>query len=1175
MAQAIVLASELREMAARIGDLLGNARLGDAAEIAVAANAPDERLALATLLKLAEDTPAEMCAALADNSIAGDLARCIGGSEIIARGLGGMSAGWLEFFRAALLVSAESLNSAIVFNGGPAADREEALRRLGEFKQRMFLQIAIADLAGRFDVTDTMRAMSRLADECIGAALGCARMITARKLSAGAGFCVLGMGKLGARELNLSSDIDLVYVFDGPHADTEAVARIAETLTELLSARCFRVDMRLRPGGRSAPLVTPFEGALSFYQSFGETWERAALLRARPVAGAIEVGTRLLGELGQFVYRRYLDFETLRQLRAMKHQIERELRAPDLIWRNIKLGYGGIRELEFITQALVLVYGGRDPRLRSAETIATLERLGALGYLHTARARELADAYLFLRDVEHKLQIVAELQTHTLPAEEAGRRALTARMGRGKDDAALHRFEAELRGHRELAASQFRELLGEAQDRSDRSASDAAERAWLAALEPERSVPILQELGFPHAEESAGHLMELARGPEHSVAAAAPRRRELLERLGPLLLDEIRELADPNLGLMNLASFISAIGARSSFLELLEQHPATRRVVLNLFASSAYLSTIFIRHPDMLDTLVRSDLARPRRAAAELDDELRTLLMASPDLESRLDAIRAFRHQEFLRIAIADLAGDLDADDVQAELGILAETVLRRALELARTEVAQRLTLAPGLELVALAMGRLGAREMTYNSDLDLIFVYRDGAERSEGSGFAASRIVQKLIAVLESRTREGYAYKLDLRLRPSGNAGPLVTSIESFREYHRSTSAVWERQALVRARVIAGEAALDAEVEAARREFVFGRGLRREEIEEILAMRFRIERELGADGHERINIKQGRGGLVDVEFLTQMMALRYGREHPLLTERATTALIRGIGESGLVDSQLAAQLESDYRFLSRLENRLRIETDQAAWAFSIAPQSLDPLARRMGFREADGAAHLLAEVKPAARVSEPRSTNASGPRSRGRNRSERAPSESPTPGAQNMGSITLITGGARSGKSAHALELAKSAAGHRRFFIATAEALDAEMAERIERHRVSRSSDFRTIEEPIALAEAISQLAGRADVAVVDCVTLWISNLLMLNRRDDEILSAAGFLARSVAAAPFTTIVVTGEVGAGIVPENAAARRFRDLLGWANQALARSADRVLLMVAGYPLGIK
>ncbi|HZO80836.1 MAG TPA: bifunctional [glutamate--ammonia ligase]-adenylyl-L-tyrosine phosphorylase/[glutamate--ammonia-ligase] adenylyltransferase [Candidatus Binataceae bacterium] len=964
MSEQVSLPPELGGLAAQLARLLGEAGLAAAAGAAVAAHAPDERLALAAMLKLGEESPAALREALADSALAADLARCVGGSEVVAQGLGTMGPGWLEFFRAARAASAHSLAAATHFSASPSADRREAARRLGEFKRRLFLQIAIADLTRRLDVAATMEAMSRLAAECAGAALECARLILGKRAPLAGRFCVLAMGKLGARELNLSSDIDLIYVFDGPEGETEAATRLGEVLTELLSGECFRVDLRLRPGGRNSPLVTSFLGALGFYQNFGQTWERAALLRARPLAGALEVGERLLGELGHCVYRRFLDFDTLRQLRAMKYQIERELRAPDLVSRNIKLGYGGIRELEFVVQALILVWGGRDPRLRTVRTLDALERLGALGYLDAARARELAAAYLFLRDVEHKLQVVAERQTHVLPVDEAARRALAARMGFGKDAGALARLEAELARHRELVAAQFREMLGGAEDRAGHAASEEAERAWRAALDPRAAAPALAAMGFARPEESAGHLMLLARGPEHALAIASPRRRELLERLGPLLLDEIRGLADPDLALMNLAAFIAAIGARTSFLDLLEQHPATRRVVLSLFASSAYLSTVFIRHPDMLDTLVRSDLARPRRAREELEEELRGLVVASPDLESRLDAIRAFRHQEFLRIAIADLAGDLDADAVQAELGVLAEVVARRALALARAEVGAHVAIPSTLELVAVAMGRLGAGEMSYNSDLDLIFVYHDRGEVAEGSRVAASKIVQRMIAVLEARTREGYAYKIDLRLRPSGNAGPLVASLDGFREYHRTSSAVWERQALVRARVIAGEPELAAEVEAARREFVFGRGLNAAEVGEIATMRARIERELGADGRDRINIKQGRGGLVDVEFLTQMMALRYGHRYPELASRATVELIRGIGACGLLDRAAAAQLETDYRFLSLLENRLRIETDQPAWAFAIDTESLRHLAHRMGYEGEGGAARLLAEVE-------------------------------------------------------------------------------------------------------------------------------------------------------------------------------------------------------------------
>jgi [glutamine synthetase] adenylyltransferase / [glutamine synthetase]-adenylyl-L-tyrosine phosphorylase len=964
MSDEAALGPELNVLAERLGSRLGNPRAAAFASRLVLERAPDEQLALAFLLKLAEQSPMPLARALADRSCASDLVFCLGASEVVATGICAMESRWLDFFKMARGQDPGSLRAAMRCEVGAADDRKEAARRLKEFKARTFLQIAIGDLLGRFGVTETMELMSRLADQCIRGALAAARRLHDPRASFAGEFCVVAMGKLGAYELNLSSDIDLMYLYESrDHGrDQEEAARFGEVLTELLSPGCFRVDLRLRPGGINAPLVVSFGGALGFYQGFGETWERAALLRARPVAGAVELGRSLIAELGRFIYRRYLDFDTLNQLRAMKRRVEEELRSPEKVARNIKLGYGGIRELEFVVQALTLIYGGRDPRLRVEKTLTALERLESFGYLSPERARQLAAAYLFLRDVEHKLQVVAGLQTHSLPAGEGGMRALAARMGFGKGRDAAARLEAVLRQHRGLIATQFRETLAGGEEMAERLVSEPAEAAWRSAFEPEAAAPMLKELGFARPAESAGHLLLLARGPEHALAS--PKRRELLDRLGPGLLDEIHGLPDPDLALRNLAAFIAAVGARTSFLALLEEHPATRSVLLRLFASSEYLSSLFVRHPDMLDTLVRSDLARLRRSAVELNQEVAGLIAASPDFESRLDAIRSFRHQEFLRIAIADLAGDLELDDVQDELTLLAETVVRAALNLARAEVAAHTEVPEGLALCAVAMGRLGAGEMAYNSDLDLIFVY-DGSADTAGAGHvAASRIAQKLIAILEARTREGYAYKLDLRLRPSGRAGPLVTSLEGFREYHRESSAVWERQALVRARVIAGDAALGEQVEQARLEFVFGKGLGAAEVDEIGAMRTRMERELGAENRHRLNVKQGPGGLVDVEFLTQMMALRYGGRYPELRGRRTVALIRALAVCRLMPQVQSEELEFDYRFLSRLENRLRIETDQPAWAVPTSPTDLAPLARRMGYRSEGGAQRLLEELE-------------------------------------------------------------------------------------------------------------------------------------------------------------------------------------------------------------------
>jgi [glutamine synthetase] adenylyltransferase / [glutamine synthetase]-adenylyl-L-tyrosine phosphorylase len=926
--------------------------------------APDEQLALAFLAELLDQSPGETTEMLRSAECAYDLVFCLGASQIIGTGLVTLGMNWSTAFKAARTITADELFPAIRFDGSMSDTEARMKQSLAEFKNRAFMTITIGDLLGRLRVSDTVTAMSRLADECIRAALAIATASLGEIAQKAGAFCVIAMGKLGAEELNLSSDIDLIYIFGGPddaqHQD--AARRLGEAVTEILAGHCFRVDMRLRPGGRNSPLVISLEAALHFYETLGETWERAALLRARPVAGALELGNQLIIELRRFIYRSYLDFDTLRQLRAMKRRIEAESRSPDSLQRDVKLGYGGIRELEFIVQALTLVYGGRDPRLRTARTLSALDRLGAYGYMRPQRASELAAAYLFLRNVEHKLQVASGLQTHRLPTGRAELQILATRLGFGKEPDAAVSFTNALAAHRNLVANLFREMLTGGEEEPAPSASNAAEDAWRDALEPQASAFALQRLGFAHPEQSANHLGSLVRGPGH--LPIRPRRQELLEALGPRLLDEIAELADPDLALMNLGSFIAAVGARTSFLALLEQHPATRRVLLRLFASSSYLSTVFIRHPDMLDTLVRSDLARLRRPSAELQHELAELLLASTDFESRLDALRAYGHQEFLRIAIADLAGNLTLDDVQIELTNLAEAQLRQALSLAVAEVSNRCSVPPQLKLCIIGMGRLGAAEMSYNSDLDLIFVYDLPHEIAAGGHEIASRIMQKLIAVLEARTREGYVYRLDLRLRPSGNSGPLVTSLEGFRAYHRQSPAIWERQALVRARVVAGDDALGEVVEQAREEFVFGRPLSASGVAEIAAMRARMENEIGAENHQRLNLKQGRGGLVDVEFITQMMALRHGHKFQQLRSRQTTELLRALGRTRLISAHEAASLEADYRFLLQLENRLRIETDQPAWALPTDDEHLTPVARRMGFEGGSCAARLLYEVE-------------------------------------------------------------------------------------------------------------------------------------------------------------------------------------------------------------------
>ncbi len=956
--------TDLESLRLKLGAMLGDEDLADSLLALVEAVSSDEGLALAFALKLAEQGASAVTQALSDKALASDLVFCLGASEPVAAGIAACGAKWLDWFRTARAASAESLDAAIRSFDDGAREPGDEIQALAEFKRARFLKIAVADLLGRTNVVETMRLMSALADEAIARALGLARKRLGARAHGAGDFCVIALGKLGACELNLSSDIDLMYLYDRPDAlaGLEAATRVAETTTELLAHNCFRVDLRLRPGGASAPLVSSLAAALNFYENFGETWERAALLRARPVAGSKPLGRRFLEELNAFIYRRYLDFETLRQLRAMKERIEHEMRSPAMRERNIKLGRGGIREVEFIVQALMLIYGGRDSRLRTENTLLALERLESLGYLPPGHGMRLGESYRFLRDVEHKLQVAAGLQTHTLPEGADRLEELAARLRLGKGSQARMRMEELLRSHRDLVASEFQATLAASAELGPRTESAPAFEAWRAALDPERSIPALGMLGFAAPVESAAHLAALVQEPVSS--SPSPRRRELLDALGPLLLDEISRLPDPDLALMNLTAFISAVGARTSFLALLAERPPTRRVLLRLFASSSYLSGLFIRHPELLDTLVRSDLARLRRPVAELRAELSSLIGAAGSFEARLDSLRSFRHQEFLRVAIADLAGQLDPDEVEVELTALAEAVLGEALAMAQAEVSERFTLPERLGLCVLAMGRLGAGEMSYNSDLDLIFIYDGYEEHGAELREIAARIAQKLIAILESRTREGYAYKLDLRLRPSGNQGMLVTSLGGFRDYHRDKSAVWERQSLLRARAVAGEPALAAAVEAERIDIVFGHGLDRAGVDEIAAMRQRIERELGNETATHLNLKQGRGGLLDVEFLTQAMAMRYGGAYPALRQRRTSDLLRVLGETGLIGPEQWRVLSAGYRFVSHLENRLRIESEQPIWALSTDRDRLLPVARRMGYEGEDAGERLLADLR-------------------------------------------------------------------------------------------------------------------------------------------------------------------------------------------------------------------
>ena len=841
--------------------------------------------------------------------------------------------------------------------------------------RRALLRIGGRDLAGRATVDETVREVSRLADAVVTVALAAtrARLQAQWNVAVSVPVVAFGMGKLGGEELNYSSDIDLVFVYerdeplDGDRSVREFYARVVEEVTRTLAeatpdGRCFRVDLRLRPGGGEGPLAVSLAGLLEYYESWGQTWERAVWLKARPIAGDEALGATVVRELEPFVYRRYLDFGTLGDLEHMRRRVDSSLRDPERRQRDVKLGHGGIREVEFVVQALQLVHGGKDRRVRRRGTLAALARLVATDYVDAATGAALADAYRHLRNVEHKIQIVQQRQSQTIP-RAAGEVALMARrLGYGGDDPAATFWQAHA-VHTTVVRTTF-----EAMFRGDEASAGQHDELVPLFDDQQRDLdpaPALARLGFRDVEEAGRSLRLLRDGPRH--APASPRRRQAIVALGPSLLAEIARSGAPDRALRLMAEFVATVGARSSYLQLLERNPATMRLLVRLFASSEFMSRFFIRHPELLDNLVRVDLVRIVCSRDELATELADRLAAAPDLEVELDVIRRFRHEEFLRVGIHDLEGELDGPTVETQLSDLAEVCLEAAVRLATRETRRRtgVSAGPATEALAvIALGKLGGRELNYHSDLDLVFVW-DVAEEAWDEPVHPqdffTRVVQRTISVLQTPTGEGQAYQIDTRLRPSGNQGTLVTSLAAFDAYHRDSAAVWERQALIKARVVSGPAALRDRLAPVIEANVYGRGLLPPEVEDLQRIRRRIESERGAAA----DIKTGEGGVVDVEFAVHLLQMRYGHENVALRTPAIRTALAALAAGDYMAADVTTALADGYAFLRLLENRLRIERDQAAQVIDDDRGAQLALARRLGYDDDDDAAvaRLRADV--------------------------------------------------------------------------------------------------------------------------------------------------------------------------------------------------------------------
>jgi glutamate-ammonia-ligase adenylyltransferase len=858
-----------------------------------------------------------------------------------------------DLFRAAAGAELRARVEAAVAACGDEAQLKGALRRL---RNRELVRLAWRDLAGWADLDEVVGTLSALADACLDTALArlwdwaCARDGQPREAESGAParFAVLGLGKLGGEELNFSSDVDLVFAYTGDgETDKTALSnhefflRLGQKLINVLNEATadgfvFRVDMRLRPNGASGPLVLSFDAMEQYYTVHGRMWERYAFIKARAVAGDPAAGAELLARLQPFVYRRYLDYTAIEEIRAMKVAIQREL------WRkgieaNIKLGPGGIREIEFIGQTFQLIRGGRDRALQERRLLPVLARLAAEGELTAQAGAELRAAYVFLRNTEHRLQMIADQQTQVLPADDPNRLRVAIGMGYAR----WEDFQAALARHQRRAHEHFQSVFAAPQGEAPAEDELGLVAIWAGALDEAAAQDALARAGFGEPAAALALLRGLREGGAYGALTAGGRER--LDRLMPLLLAAAALTPEGQVTLARHVGVIEAIGRRSVYLALLVENPLALSQLVKLCAASEWIAHYLSQHPILLDELMDPASLYAPLTRAQLAAELQARLARSPedDLETQMDLLREFRHGHVLRVAASDIGRGLEPEEIGGYLSEIAEVIVAQALALAQHDLLLkhgRPTLTqdgrtdyPGFAVVA--YGKLGSLELGYTSDLDMIFLHGAGEQEGVTEGERPipnevffARLAQRLIHILSTRTAGGILYEVDTRLRPSGRSGLLVTHPAAFRDYQEAHAWVWEHQALIRARAIAGDPGLCREFEEIRSATLCRARAPEVLRAEVQAMRARMRAAQAPHDPGRFDLKYDPGGMIDVEFMVQYALLRWAQDHPeLVRYRGNIPLLEALEGRGLVQPAPAELLRAAYRLYLGTEQRLKL----------------------------------------------------------------------------------------------------------------------------------------------------------------------------------------------------------------------------------------------------------
>jgi len=873
--------------------------------------------------------------------------------------------------------TANELREHIANAVAEAATDDELGRNLRRQRTRQQVRIIWRDLTRQADLVETCRDLSDMADASIDLAYRwlydrhCQQfgVPTGRRTGEPQQMVILGMGKLGAVELNLSSDIDLIFAYpEGgetvgvkrPLDNQEFFIRLGQRLIKALDpvtvdGFVFRVDMRLRPYGSSGALVLSFNALEQYYQDQGRDWERYAMIKARVVGGDQAKGSELLEMLRPFVYRRYLDFSAIEALRTMKQLIQQEVRRKGMA-ANIKLGSGGIREVEFIAQAFQLIHGGRDLSLQQRPLLKVLRTLEGQGYLPTAVITELREGYEFLRYTEHAIQAIADRQTQMLPDDPRDQARIAFMMGFADWDA----FHEKLMYWRGRVDWHFRQVIADPDE--EEGQEDGGEEIvggewlplWEESQNEESACLQLEEGGFVDAQKALKHLSNLRNSSQ--LRSMQRLGRERLDAFIPRLLAQAVEHDNPDLVLERVLPLVEAVARRSAYLVLLTENPGALRRLLTLCAASPWIAEQIARFPLLLDELLNEGRLFSPPQALELAAELRERLTRIPedDLEQQMEALRHFKLAHRLRVAASEITGSLPLMKVSDYLTWLAEAILEQVLALAWRHTVARHgaprrpdgTLCdPGFVIVG--YGKVGGIELGHGSDLDLVFIHdgdpqaeTDGAKPIDGAQFF-TRLGQRIIHLITTQTNSGQLYEVDMRLRPSGASGLLVSSLGAFSRYQENEAWTWEHQALVRARVLVGSADVGKGFEAVRAS-VLGRERDLDTLrQEVSDMRAKMRDNLGTKGTlagkgenafqptSSFDLKQDAGGIVDIEFMVQYAALAWSREHPaLLRYTDNIRILEGLEEAGLLPAADASLLREVYKAYRSAAHRQALQKD-------------------------------------------------------------------------------------------------------------------------------------------------------------------------------------------------------------------------------------------------------